>query len=152
MTDTAQIEADIAAYTAGMVANDVDACLKIERRYHLEGYDPARVSEGLADWLEESKIVEPEPDPRLRALDWHEYGSRRGDDDEPEPDGEKAVTTIGEFLIVHDFFSRKRFALGYQAPGYKMVGYSQKANYWTERAAKAKALELYQQMAGGVLP
>ena len=131
---TEEIEADIAAYTAGMMRNDVDACLKIERKYHLEEYSPERVSEGLADWLEESKIVEPEVDPRLRSLDWHEYGSERGsgEDREYEADG-------------------KRFAVGYQAPGYEMVGYCQIANYWTERAAKAKALEMYQRMARGVL-
>jgi hypothetical protein len=149
MTDTAEIEADIAAYNAGMMANDVDACLKIERRYHLDGYSPERVSEALADWLEESKIVEPEIDARFAPLDWHEDGSTGGD--EPEPTGERARTTIGDFLIVYDDFSRKRFSLGWQAPGYEMVGYHQIANYWTQRAAKAKAVEMYQRMARGIL-
>lgn len=144
---TEEIEADIAAYNAGMMRNDVDAMLKIERRYHLEEYSPERVSEGLADWLEESKIVEPDVDPRLKSLDWHEYGDPKRED----PEGEKATTTIGEFMIVHDEFSRKKFALGYQAPGYEMVGYHSIQNYWTERAAKAKALEMYQRMARGVI-
>lgn len=147
--NTAEIEADIAAYTAGMMANDVDRMLKIERRYNAEGYDPARVSEVMADWLDESKIVMPELDPRLVELDWREYGG--GDPDAEGPDGEKAATTIGDFLCAYDMFSRKRYALGYQAPGYEMVGYHSIANYWTEAACKAKAVEMYQRMAGGVI-
>lgn len=148
MTLTEQIEADIAAYTKALAAADVDAALKIERRYNLDGYPPDKVSEGLADWLEESKIVAPELDPRLASLDWHEYGSANEDG---EPEGERAKTTIGDFLCVYDYFSRRHYALGYQAPGYEQVGYHQIGGYWTADAAKAKALEMYQRMARGVL-
>ena len=42
-TNQDEIREDAVDYSEALMKNDVDACLEIERRYHLDGYPPGVV-------------------------------------------------------------------------------------------------------------